>query len=208
MAYTTPPGSGNAYSWDFVKEAYAMAPSTMQWSDDVLVILAPILGDVVTIRKPLARYRIHAANYSAVSSLKVGQFRDRLQQDVGMARLFITVLQQRGLAVPRDPLRRSVNHLQYRLASYSIEPDVHPFEGDRLSALAYSVVRSAALSPQLRLRDKTLLIAWAIACGLAPQYFRRKLILWRFAPTSRPALVKTLLRVLSSLRGPRPPDRA
>src|SRR5438477_2753373 len=61
MAYTTPPGSGNAYSREFVQKAYAMAPSTMRWSDDVLLILAPILGDVVTIRKPLARCRIHAA---------------------------------------------------------------------------------------------------------------------------------------------------
>ena len=55
MAYTTPPGSGNAYSRDFVREAFAV-PSVIPQSDAVLLTLAPILGDVLTIRKPLARY--------------------------------------------------------------------------------------------------------------------------------------------------------
>src|SRR5271169_1275823 len=41
MAYTTPPGSGNAYSRDFVREAFA-APSAIPQSDAVLLTLAPI----------------------------------------------------------------------------------------------------------------------------------------------------------------------
>src|SRR5437773_1918968 len=49
MAYTTPPGSGNAYSRDFARSAFAMAPSTMWASDDPLLTLAPILGEVLTI---------------------------------------------------------------------------------------------------------------------------------------------------------------
>src|SRR5438067_2536830 len=56
MAYTTPPGTGNAYSRDFVHDVFAFSPSIPQ-SDAVLLTLAPILGDVLTIRKPLARYR-------------------------------------------------------------------------------------------------------------------------------------------------------
>jgi hypothetical protein len=55
MAYTTPPGSGNAYSRDFVRNVFALGP-TIPESDATLLTLAPILGDVLTIRKPLARY--------------------------------------------------------------------------------------------------------------------------------------------------------
>src|ERR1700751_3002595 len=62
MAYTTPPGSGNAYSRDFVSKVLVFGPTIPQ-SDAVFLTLAPILGDVLTIRKPLARYRVHGASW-------------------------------------------------------------------------------------------------------------------------------------------------
>ncbi len=94
LAYTTPPGSGNAYARDFVERAYAIAPPAMRWSDDVLLTLAPLLGDVLTIRKPLACYRIHDANDAALSSLDAAKFRRRLLQDVEKARLFEIACQE------------------------------------------------------------------------------------------------------------------
>jgi glycosyltransferase involved in cell wall biosynthesis len=70
LAYTTPPGSGSAYSRYFVTRAYATPlPPTIRYSDSLLHSLAPILGDVVTIRKPLARYRIHDADDGSSGSL-------------------------------------------------------------------------------------------------------------------------------------------
>jgi glycosyltransferase involved in cell wall biosynthesis len=208
MAYTTPPGSGNAYSRDFVRNAYAVAPSTMRWSDDVLLTLAPILGDVLTIPKPLARYRIHAANDGALGSLDAAKLRNRLKQDVEKASLLTTVSRQRNLQIPTDPLARSLHHLQYRLASYLVEPSAHPFRRDTLSILVRRLVFSVVTSSQMRLRDKAIMVAWVIACALAPVYYRRNLILWRFAAISRPALIRTLLSAFGSLRSSRLPDRA
>jgi hypothetical protein len=207
MAYTTPPGSGNAYSRDFARDAFALAPSTMWSSDDPLLTLAPILGDVLTIRKPLARYRIHAGNVGALGSLPTEKFRTRLQQDVEKAHLFVTISHQLGLPVPYDPLRGSLNHLQYRLASYLVEPSAHPFPGDTLSSLVCRLMASATKSAQMPLRDRAILLTWTIACALAPRYHRRNLILWRFTATSRPAVVKAFLRALGSLRSTRLPDR-
>jgi glycosyltransferase involved in cell wall biosynthesis len=209
MAYTTPPGSGNAYSRDFVEKAYPMAPSTMRWSDDVLLLLAPILGDVLTIRKSLARCRIHAANNTALRSLNdAGKLRDRLREDIEKAALFRTVCHQMHLEIPRDPLRYSLNHLQYRLASYLVDPKAHPFPRETLLGLVYRLLYSTAASSQLALRDKAILLAWVIACGLTPRPCRRNLVEWRFAPTSRPAVIKTLLALFSSLRSTRLPDQA
>ena len=208
MAYTTPPGSGNAYARDFTQKAYSIAPPTILWSDDVLLTLAPILGDVLTIRVPLARCRIHAANNNALRSLDAFKLRKQLQQDVEKANLFTTESRQLGLAVPDDPLRYSLNHLQYRLASYLVEPSAHPFPKDTVPGLAYRLVASAATSSQMRLRDRAILIAWTIACVLAPCALRQNLILWRFAAIARPRLIKALLGALSSLRSPRLADRA
>ena len=207
MAYTTPPGSGNAYSRNFVRDVFAFSPSIPQ-SDAVFLTLAPILGDVLTIRKPLARYRLHDASYSAMRSLDASKLRERLLQDVDKARLFASVSRQLRLPVPLDPLRYSLNHLQYRLASYLVEPSAHPFPEDTISGLVYRLVSSASTSSQMRLRDRAILVAWTIACVLVPPGLRRNFVLWRFAPMSRPWAIQTLLGALSSLRSPRPAERA
>jgi glycosyltransferase involved in cell wall biosynthesis len=208
MAYTTPPGSGNAYSRDFVRSVFAFGPTIPQ-SDAVLLTIAPILGDVLTIRKPLARYRIHGASWgSMMSSLNALKLRQRLHQDIERAHWFTTVSHQLRLPVPSDPLRDSLNHMEYRLASYLVEPSAHPFPEDTKASLVFRLLSSVTRSSQMPLRDRAILIAWAVACALAPGYFRRNLILWRFSAISRPTVVRTLLRTLSSLRSTRLPDRA
>lgn len=206
MAYTTPPGSGNAYSRNFVRNAFAVG-ATIPQSDAVLLTIAPILGDVLTIRKSLARYRIHDASYGGMQSLNPSKLRAFLQQDVEKARLFATVCRQQRLSVPSDPLRYSLNHLQYRLASYLAEPSAHPFPEDIKSKLIYRLISSAVSSSQMRARERAMLISWAIACALAPANYRRNLILWRFTATSRPAVIGALLGVFTSLRSPRVPGR-
>jgi glycosyltransferase involved in cell wall biosynthesis len=207
MAYTTPPGTGNAYSRNFVRDVFAYSPSIPQ-SDAVLLTLAPILGDVLTIRKPLAQYRVHDASYSGMQSLDAFKLRARLYQDIEKARLFASVSRQLGLSTRPDPLRYSLNHLQYRLASYLVERSAHPFPDDRMLGLVYRLLFSAAATSQMRLRDRAILMAWTIACALSPPGFRQSFILWRFAAISRPQTIKALLGVLSSLRSPRLPDRA
>jgi glycosyltransferase involved in cell wall biosynthesis len=207
MAYTTPPGSGNAYSRDFVRDVFAFGPTIPQ-SDAALLTIAPILGDVLTIRKPLARYRIHGASWGAMmESLNIFKLRQLLHQDIERAHLFATVSRQLRLPVSRDPLKHSYHHLQYRLASYLVEPSTHPFPEDTRSSLVFRLMSSVAKSSQMRLRDRAILLAWTIACALAPRYYCRNLILWRFSAISRPAVVRTLLGAFSSLRSPRLPDR-
>ena len=207
MAYTTPPGSGNAYSREFVRDVFAFGPTIPQ-SDAVLLTIAPILGDVLTIRKSLARYRIHGASWGAmIKSLNTAKLRQLLQQDIERARFFATVSRQLGLPVPRDPLKHSFHHLQYRLASYLVEPAAHPFPEDTKSSLVFRLISSVAKSSQMRLRDRAILFVWTIVCALAPGRYRRNLVLWRFSAISRPAVVRTLLGMLSSLRSPHLPDQ-
>jgi hypothetical protein len=208
MAYATPPGTGNAYSREFVRNAFAMAPATIPESDAVLVTLAPMMGDVLTIRKPLARYRIHTANTMALASLDAAKLRKQLQQDAKVALLFETACQRLHLQVAHDPLSRSFNHLQYRFASRLVERSAHPFPGDTVFGLGCRLTCAAITYSQMRLRDRTILLLWVIACALTPLYFRRPLILWRFSAISRPAVVRRFLGVLSSLRSTRLPDRA
>jgi glycosyltransferase involved in cell wall biosynthesis len=208
MAYTTPPGTGNAYSRDFVRSAFAMAPGTIRESDAVLLTLAPMMGDILTIRRPLARYRIHATNTMLMHSLDGAKIRRRLQQDGELALLFTTALQQLHLPPAHEPLSRNFNHLQYRFASYLIEPSAHPFPGDTLIGLGCRLAYAAITYSQMPLRERTMLLLWIIACALTPSSYQRNLIEWRFVAISRPAVLRTLLGRLSSLRSTRLPDRA
>jgi len=207
MTYTTPPGSGNAYSRAFVREVFALGP-TIPESDAALLTLAPILGDILTIRKPLARYRSHPASYGGMRSLDAFKLRKQLNQDAERLRLFVRVTGKLGIPIPDDPLNYNFHHLQYRLASYLAEPAAHPFPNDSISWLTYRLVSLASMSSQMRLRDRAILAAWTVACVLVPRGFRQNLLLWRFAPTSRPRIIKMLLGALSSLRSPPLPDRA
>jgi glycosyl transferase family 2 len=208
MTYATPPGSGNAYSRDFVRNAFAMAPTTIPQSDAILLTLAPMMGDILTIRKPLARYRIHATNSMALQSLDAAKFRNQLRQHAELAQLFAAASQRLHLPAAADPLNRSYTHLQYRLASYLVEPSAHPFPEDTMSGLVYRLLLSASASSQIRLRDKAILVSWTVACALAPPNIRQHFVRWRFVPMLRPRVVKILLGALSSLRSPRLPDRA
>lgn len=207
MAYTTPPGSGNAYSRNFVRDVFAFRPTIPQ-SDASLLTLAPLLGDVLTIRKPLARYRSHGGSYGGMQSLDALKLRKQLHQDVEKKKLFLTASRQLRISVTPDPLPHSLNHLQYRLASYLIEASAHPFPEDTLSGLVCRLILSAIRSSQMRSCDRAILVAWTIACVIASSRFRQNLVQWRFAPTSRPQVIKILLGALSSLRSPRLPDRA
>jgi glycosyltransferase involved in cell wall biosynthesis len=207
MAYTTPPGSGNAYSRDFVRNVFSLG-SRIPQSDAALLTVAPILGDVVTIRRPLARYRVHDVSYSAMGPCNVGnKLRQSLYQDIEKARLFASVTQRLNLRVPRDPLKDSLHHLQYRIASYLVEPSAHPFPEDTKSSLLFRLVSSAVFSSQMPARDRALLIAWALACTLSPPGYRQFLIQMRFSVTSRPMVVRALLGKIGSLASGRLPDR-
>ena len=202
MGYTTSPGSGNAYSRDCARQAFAMVPPTMRQSDAPLVGVAPLLGDVLTIHKPLARYRIHSANnFSLTTFLDAAKIRQSLQSDLEQVSFRETLFRNFNLPIPSDPLSRSFGHLQNRFASYLVEPSAHPFPEDTIANLLYRFSSRAITFRQTGLRNRMILLAWAFACVLSPRRYRRNLILWRIAPLSRPATIKKLLGALETRCG-------
>ena len=67
-----------------------------------------MMGDIFTIRKPLARLRIHGPSWgSMMESLSTVKVRQLLGQDVERAHLFATVSRQLRVPVSDDPLKHS-----------------------------------------------------------------------------------------------------
>jgi hypothetical protein len=185
-----------------------MAPKTIPESDAILLTLAPMMGDILTIRRPLGRIRFHATNTWGMRSLDPAKIRKRLQQDAELALLFATASQQLQLPLARNPLSRNFNHLQFRFASRLVDPSAHPFPEDTAIGLGRRLICAAITYSQMPLRERTILLVWIIACALTPSSYRRNLIEWRFVAISRPAVVRRLLRTFTSLRSTRLPDRA
>lgn len=107
--YATPPTSGNIYRRDVYAAVQAEAHrlSYERAIDGVAFLLAPYMGRVVSIDRPLGSYRIHDANLSGFSMVSA-------ERMVGYAHRFLSrlehldqILEQRSLARPSQVARNT-----------------------------------------------------------------------------------------------------
>jgi glycosyltransferase involved in cell wall biosynthesis len=199
--YPCPPTSGNAYARWFLAEVTPVPP-VLAGADGPLNTLAPLYGDVVTLNRVLASYRVHGANDGAQGALAADKFARFIRHDQHRAELLREHAARRGFRVEGDPLDRAVLHLQYRLASLRLLPSHHPIPGERLRSIARRGI-AAAWHSRERLPARLFLMLWFIAVASLPRNAAKRLIALRFVPTSRPALLGALLRRLGALRGTR-----
>ncbi|MFC0588231.1 glycosyltransferase [Novosphingobium aquiterrae] len=179
--YPTPPGSGNAYSRDFLRKFFPIGEDCDSSTDSTCLALAPLLGDVVTVLEPLAEYRIHGSNDS---SLKASP--DRFGREVARAYLrhgnAAAACDQLGLPGPRaNCLRRGRHLLQLRAASLRLAPRLHPaIAGGRWRTLA-DALRSLLPYGNESVVKRLLIAGWTVATLIAPRRLARVLIDRRFA---------------------------
>jgi hypothetical protein len=199
-AYPTPPCSGNAYARWFLERIFPLPEVCGNMSDSCCLAAAPLLGDVVTVAKPLASYRVHGRNRGALSRLDLHQFErqmTRARQRHSYAR---GVAAEAGIALPEDAIDRSLSYLCYRMASLKLAPATHPLPADT-PARVLAHFWGAFLAPQgVSLKARLALLAWACAVALSPRSLARTLVLWRFAPGARPLALRSLLTRLRVVR--------
>ncbi len=200
-AYPTPPGSGNAYSRWFLEKIFPLHDVCGTANDSYCLAAAPYLGDVLTIPKPLVSYRVHGKNQGALSTLDARQFarqmtRARQRQGYAMA-----VAANVGIALDPQAVNRSLTYLCYRLGSWKLAPESHPLPGDSTFSVLKDV--SAAFAAPQGLSDKArwAILLWAWAVGLSPGPLADKLILWRFAPATRPQALRRWMTRLRIIKG-------
>jgi glycosyltransferase involved in cell wall biosynthesis len=198
-AYPTPPGSGNVYSREFLEKIFPQDASLGTIADSGPLAAAPSLGDVLTIAKPLVSYRVHGKNDGAVSQVDGAKFArevTRTQQRVAYAQ---RVARGAGLHMPDSALNRSLSYLPYRLASLRLAP-LHPIAGDSRLRVWIDVIK-AALSPQgAAWKAHVTLFVWSTLVLLLPKNAARNLVLWRFAPATRPQFLRVALSRLKVVR--------
>lgn len=178
-AYPTPPGSGNAYTRGFLEQLFPLDDSCGDATDSACLAAAPLLGDVVTIPKPLASYRVHGANRSSLradSSRLPNQILRALQRH-------LFALKVAGLPSPKTvppALFRSRHLLQMRVAQQRLSGDQPPLAGDSRRRMFRDTAASPWAPGPEGIGHRLAVAAWCLTTLAAPSPMARWLISKRF----------------------------
>lgn len=178
--YPTPPGSGNAYARDFLASFFPIGPEHDSFTDSTCLTLAPLLGDVVTVLRPLVRYRQHGNNDSNLFA-SPGRFAREVARAMLRQRSAELICAELGAVPPSEARLRSSRHLlQLRVASLRMDPARHPLPGDSRIVALLDAVRSIGRRGFDPLSKRIKIAVWSIATLAAPRILARRLIGWRF----------------------------
>ncbi|MBH5369003.1 glycosyltransferase family 2 protein [Bradyrhizobium glycinis] len=199
--YPTPPGSGNAYPrwvaeriFDFKSDFVDRAP------DSYLVTAAPIYGDVITIPKLLVDYRVHGENHGAFLQLEETRFAREVDVTRRRFKFFTEVAASAGVHVASDALNRNMLYLCLRAASLALRPDCHPIANDSATSVLQDMLKAIVYPQGFSFAQRASLLLWTIGVLAGPARVSRALVSWRYAPTSRPRLMRTALTLLRVVR--------
>jgi glycosyltransferase involved in cell wall biosynthesis len=193
-AYPTPPGSGNAYPRWLVERIFNFKSDfTDRAPDSYLLAGAPACGDVITISKPLADYRVHGLNHGAFLELDDGRFAREIDVSRRRHKFFIEVARSVGLAVAAEALNRNLAYLCLRAASHTLRPDLHPIAGDRSVRILVDGCRAVSYPQGFSASQRASLLLWIACVLLSPRSLQRTLVTWRYAPTQRPNWIRHVL---------------
>lgn len=192
--FPSPPTSGNAFHRDVLERLMPIPEE--EWAlltDAYLLLLAPLLGEVVSLDRILGSFRLHGGNNWAMKSVTGDRLREYLRYDERRERLMRSVETRFGLAVPRPWVERRPDHMQARLASLRLDPASHPYAGDRRIALALKGLSALRRNPFLGYRKRLLFAAWFVLTAGAPPRLARRLIELGYVAEGRPGALRRML---------------
>jgi len=199
-AYPTPPGSGNIFSRAMLRKILPARDRFDYAGDSYTLAAAPVLGDVVTIAKPLARYRVHGRNDGAMLEIDPRKFSGELRRAQNRFAYMRRLAEKEGLHAEPLAIHFSLANVPYRVSSFRLNRDQHPVEEDS----AWRILRDAfgaAVRPQgLTAGARASILVWSMAVIASPLPLARAFIRWRFVPAARPQFLRKLLRMFRAVR--------
>ena len=176
--YIGVPTSGNAFARTVLDRLLPLPePQWRQAADTSLEIIAPFLGDVVSLRKTLGCYRVHEANHGMLGDeLDSRKLRVKIIIDLQREWALSEFASRSGFTIPRDWAAREPAHLKYRLASLRIDPAHHPLMDDRPMRLMLMGLKSSWRNPGYNLKSKIFHTFWFPLAALLPQAAAVKIV--------------------------------
>lgn len=199
--YAGPNGPGNIYARWFLERVFPLRPVAGPYSDSCCIAAAPFLGDVITLPKPLSRYRVHGSNGYAMLSMDAERFARMLRMAIDLFAYSRQTASAVGIEIEPEALDRSQHTLAVRVASLRVSGPLHPLPDDTRWHVAGLLLRSLQYDQGTTRRTKLMTVAWGLVTLLTPELWARRLASWRFAPSTRPPLLQRVLRVVGILQG-------
>jgi glycosyltransferase involved in cell wall biosynthesis len=167
--YPSSPCSGNAYSRAALDKLMPM--DDVLWSagsEKSLVFLSPFFGDVVSIRAPLGRCRIHPDNDSGFKGRHLEKLHRRLSAVYFIPETICRVAASKGIALDPRVLGSTSRELKIRIASLRLDPKTHPIAGDtRLNLLIHGIGASLR-EPDITISLRAKQILWFVLMAIGP----------------------------------------
>lgn len=192
--------SGNAFLRTTLAAVLPVPEDSFRISaDGYLVTVAPFCGRVVALDEPLGAYAVHGNNNWTGAFGRVAdasRFRRALDHDERRYEALKRRAALRGLRVTAQPGLADTQHLTSRLGSALLEPEKHPYPGDRRLHLGLCGA-AASRNSKLPRHMAVVLAGWFLALGTLPRPWAATLLRWRLDPVSRP---ERLSRAIAALR--------
>ena len=161
--------------------------------------VAPLYGEVLTLHEPLGYYRVHGSNDCSQVQVQPDKFSAYITHDISRMRYLQTHADATGQRIAAKPLDNSLNHLIYRIASKKFMPEKHPL-AENLLSIMYKGVRTALFAPNLTPGQRLVMAIWFPLVTMMPRPIALYATRMRLVPTSRPALMRSLLALLNASR--------
>ena len=182
-SYVGVPASGNAFARAVLDRLLPLPESWwLRAADAPLDIVAPFMGDVVSLRKTLGYYRIHQSNLGVLGEdLDPHKLRVRVIRHLQREWALSEFASRSGFAIPRDWVARDPGHLKFRLASLRVDPAHHPIMDDRSLSLMLKGIRASWRYPGYNFRARIFHTFWfplvaVLPSGAAVNLIRRGLL--------------------------------
>jgi glycosyltransferase involved in cell wall biosynthesis len=176
--YRWPVSVGNAYSRWFAEAVFPLSPE--HGPDGALNTVAPVYGEVATIAKTLASYRIHGSNLWSNTGSDWQRLPERIRQRASEIALMQRHAQKRGVSLPeQSALDHEIAFVNYRLMAKTLGLAYEGSSRDtraRLLQQAFRVLRNERYPARLSLAHA----AWFSALAVSPRGPAQRLMRLRF----------------------------
>ncbi len=197
--YPCPPTSGNIYARWYLEKLFPLDEKRFKGVDGPLNTVAPLYGNVITLRKPLGYYRVHESNDWSQVKIQPHKFSLYIADDLNRVEYLREHSKATGHSMVPEPLNNSLNHLVSRLASKKLLPETHPLK-ESIFSIMYKGIKTSLFAPNLTPGQRLVMTIWFPLVTIMPRPVALRATQMRLAPTSRPKFVRSLLNLLNASR--------
>jgi glycosyltransferase involved in cell wall biosynthesis len=192
-SYSTTVTSGLALRRDALLRALPIPEDLFrQGADGYLVRAMPFLGRVTAVDRPLGYYRHHGRNWTALGT-SAAELGTGLRRRLDFFRTEVEALKllarRHGLAAAPDVGERNPDYLSLRLGSLVVDPLNHPVPGDSRVRLLPRLLSAQWFDRRRPVRYWLADVLLTAAVAVLPRTIARRLLVWRYAASARPAWV-------------------